>query len=60
MSVCTVTGTNLHFITPIVCIVCIFYTTLVSCTKISKSTEFMEKVFYLKNKLELPLITLEL
>lgn len=27
-----VTGINLHLITPIVCIVCIFYTTLVSTT----------------------------
>jgi hypothetical protein len=39
----TVTGINLHLITPIVCVVCIFYTTLVSwimglnCTDIGRS-----------------------
>lgn len=27
---CTVTGINVHVITPIVCIVCIFYTCVVS------------------------------
>lgn len=29
-----VTGVNLHMITPIVCIVCIFYTTLVSINSV--------------------------